>query len=63
MGPEVHQVLLWLHQENQWLHIKYILQRVIIFKGRRVNSKFEGKTHQIQLAPPQLQFFSETPNA
>ena len=47
MEPEVHQVLLWLYQENPWLHIICTLQMVIIFGGRRVNSNFEGKTHQI----------------
>ena len=31
---------------------------VIIFEGRRVNSFFEGKTHQIQLNnTPKLHFF------
>ena len=45
-------------QENQWLFIIYTLQMVIIFEGRRVNSFFEGKTHQIQLNnTPKLQFF------
>ena len=59
MEPEVHQVLLWLYQENPWLYILYTLQTVIIFEGRRVNSNFEGKTHQIQLInTPKLQIFS-----
>ena len=59
MEPEVHQVLLWLYQENPWLYIIYTLQTVIIFEGRRVNSNFEGKTHQIQLInTPKLQIFS-----
>ena len=49
MEPDVHQVLLWLHQENPWLYIVYTLQRVIIFGGGRVNSNFGGKIHQIQL--------------
>ena len=58
MDPEVHQVLPWLYQENQWLHITYTLQRVINFRRRRVNSYFEEKTHQIQLInTPKLQFF------
>ena len=62
MEPEVHPVLLWLYLENTWLYIICTLQRVIIFWGRRVNSNFEGKTHQIQLINiPKLQIFSETP--
>ena len=48
MEAEVHQVLLWLYQENQWLYIIYTPQRVIIFRAKWVNSYFEGKTHQIQ---------------
>ena len=60
MEPEVHKVLLWLHQENQWLYIIHILQGVIIFSERRINSSFEGKTHQIQITPPQTtNFFLE----
>ena len=47
MEREVHQVLLWLHQEHPWLYKIYTLQRVIVFGGRRENSNFEGKTHQI----------------
>ena len=63
MEPEVHQVLLWLYQENQWLYMIYTLQRVIIFRGNSVNSYFEGKTHQIQsINISKLQFFSETPS-
>ena len=61
MEPEVHQVLLWLYQENPWLYIMYTLQREIFFWGRTANSNFEGKTHQIQVInTPKLQFFSET---
>ena len=58
MEPEVHQVLLWLYQVNPWLYIIFTLQRVIIFWGRKVNSNFEGKTRQVQLANiPKLQIF------
>ena len=60
MEPEVHKVLLWLYQENQWLYIIHILQGVIIFSERRINSSFEGKTHQIQITPPNYKFFSGT---
>ena len=61
MESEVHQVLLWLYQEDQWLYIIYALQRVIVFRGRKVNSNLEGKTQQIQLIDTaKLQFFSET---
>ena len=49
MERDVHQVLLWLHQENPWLYIVYTLQRVIIFGGGRGNSNFGRKIHQIQL--------------
>ena len=60
MEPEVHKVLLWLYQENQWLYIIHILQGVIIFSERRINSSVEGKTHQIQITPPQTtNFFLE----
>ena len=62
MEHEVHQDLPWLNQENQWLYIIYTLQRVIIFRGKSVNSYFEGETHQIpSFGIPKLQFFSETP--
>ena len=59
MEPEVHKVLLWLYQENQWLYIIHILQGVIIFSERRINSNFEGKTQQIQITPPNYKFFLE----
>ena len=62
MEPEVHQILLWLYQENPWLYMIYTLQRVITFWGRRANSNSEGKTHEIQLInTPKLKIFSETP--
>ena len=64
MEPEVHQVLLWLYQENTWLNIIYNLQGLVIFWEGRVDSNFEGKTHQIQLInTPKLQIFSETPTS
>ena len=48
----------WGISGNQWLYIIYTLQRVIAFRGRKVNSYFEGKTHQIQLInTPKLIFF------
>ena len=59
MEPEVHKFLLWLYQENQWLYIIHILQGVIIFSERRLNSNFEGKTQQIQITPPNYKFFLE----
>ena len=59
MEPEVHKVLLWLYQENQWLYIIHILQGVIIFSEGRINSNIEGKTHQIQITPPNYKFFLE----
>ena len=49
MEPELHQFLLRLYHGNPWLFIIYTLQRVIIFGAKRINSNFEGKTHQIQL--------------
>ena len=55
MEPDVHQVLLWLYQENPWLYVIHTLQRVIIFGGRRVNSNFGERVHQIQLVnTPQI---------
>ena len=49
MESNVHQVLLWLYQENSWLYVIFTLQRAIIFGGGRENSNFGRTIHQIQL--------------
>ena len=60
---EVHQISLYLYQENPWLCIIHTLQRVIIPRGRRIIPFFVGKIHHIQLSStPQITNFSWNTN-